>query len=132
MGIVRRREPISRYTSGTRSVGGPAEEYPCLRTAVALYWAPRATRLAFLPAVSPTVSHLNRTRLPLLAALLPLVACGGDSGTTPPPPPLVPSALSATVSTTLNGTVGAPTGIVPAVRVTSSDGKPVAGVRVDF
>lgn len=73
-------------------------------------------------------------RLALALTLIPIlaVACGGDAGdpTTPPGGDTTPAAVAAQGLAGFGGTVGAALSTPARVRVTASDGTPLAGVTV--
>lgn len=63
----------------------------------------------------------------LAACMALLAACEGGGTNTPQP-----AAVVATTTLDQNGLIGAPVGILPAVRVTDEDGQAMAGVAVTF
>jgi hypothetical protein len=89
-----------------------------------------------LPTLGPNPAP-RRGHAPALAlAFISLVAaaCGGDSGdpTTPPGGDNTPAAVAAQGLAGFGGTVGAALSTPARVRVTASDGAPVAGVTVSW
>jgi len=68
-------------------------------------------------------------RVPGVMVLGTLFACGGEPTA---PVPAVPTAITATSTATLSGTVGTVLATPITVRVTDADGEPVSGVAVDF